>query len=134
MLLKKILGDRFIKLPVREVENLLAPSVLVKVVQSYEGAEVEPTIPVASDYASEPLGSYIEKTLLQDKSKRTSKSGHPYEADSGTLKGKVAFAKKAIGLIAGPDQMTVAAKEVTERLLTFIAEQNPGPWGGQSST
>jgi hypothetical protein len=132
--LKAALGDSFVLLPVREVENLLTASVLVEVVKEYEGDDVELAPAMEADYASEPLGKYIEESLLpQGKSMRTSKSGHPYMAESGTLKGKLDFAKRAIQRIDDSSKMTEDSTKLAETLLDFIAQQNPGPWGGGES-
>ena len=74
------------------------------------------------------LGEFIEEVILQGKSKRRSKSGHPYREESGTAKDKQRFCEYAIGCMTGVGQVSAGAIDLVKRLFAFIASNNPtGP-------
>jgi hypothetical protein len=90
--LLEALGDRLIVLPRRELENLVPPSVWNAVVlgsekrarTAEEDGELSELVfePKWADYASEPIGKYIETTVEPEAKVK-------WAADSGTLSRKV---------------------------------------------
>ncbi|QDU76619.1 hypothetical protein Pan97_36720 [Bremerella volcania] len=120
------LGDRFVRLKVRESENLLTPSVIEAVIRSYEddGIELKPF--KQSDYATRYLGRFIDKHILVDMttSKRYGKLGTSYEDKSGTIKAKVPFCRKALCEINTLNDMSSDAYELASKICDFIAAEN----------
>jgi predicted ATP-dependent endonuclease of OLD family len=117
--LKDKLGDRFVQLPTREIENLLPFDVIRDVVLKFEKSTEKLPDFSARDYKEVYLGEFIETQLLQGKSKR--KGG--YKEDSGTLKSKLQFCHKAIPLIKY-SALPSYSKLVAKKIYDFIATQN----------
>jgi len=115
--LEERLGDRFYCLRCREIENLLSPSVLKKVVNELEKEKVDWKSFSQDDYASQPLGKWLEsgKKVTLNRS---------YAAESGTLKDKVAFAKRAVSQMDSFDDLSEEAKVLTNRIHDFIRSKN----------
>ncbi len=132
--LQEKLGDRFRRLGCREVENLLSPTVIKRVVASYEGVD---DINLAknfeqNDYRDDYLGTFIEDSVLPDnlKSKRQRNAqaiGNKgaYAAESGTLKDKLGFASKAIAAMNSVDDLSMDARKLCEEVTSFIQNHNP---------
>lgn len=118
------LGERFYQLPVREIENLLAPAVISAVVREYEGDSCMLNAFNQSDYASVYLGTFIESHVLATVSKRISKEGRPYADKSGTVRDKVAFCQKALAHIHKADDMSLHAAELANKICDFILDEN----------
>lgn len=113
------LGDRFYRLPCREVENLLTPAVIEGVVRGYEGPAAELNVPAQEDYRDEYLGQFIEERVLGATPRRRS-----YQGESGTLKNKIRFCEKAVALMNGPEALGDDAQALAKALYEFIAGQN----------
>jgi hypothetical protein len=105
---------------VREIENLLPP-VSIRGVLIVHGEE-DANIPAfkQEDYASKPIGTYIDKILLKEKPKREG----GYAADSGTVKDKVNFCDESLAQITRFDQLGAHAQELTRLLYEFIRARN----------
>lgn len=118
--LKEKLGDRFYRLNCREIENLLPPEILKKVIEGYE--KEKPVFPAFShnDYKNELLGNFIDKKILKGKSTRTGK----YAAESGTVSKKSAFCEKALSHIKDFDALSPEAKKLTKLIYEFIRTNN----------
>jgi predicted ATPase len=118
--LEKILGERLIILACREVENLLPYKIIKDVVLEYEK---DPKLVIKdydySKYQDIYLGKFIEETML--KKSFTRKGG--YKGDSGTIKDKVSFCKKALKKITYED-LPESTKEVIQSIYKFILSQN----------
>jgi hypothetical protein len=132
-LLKEKLGeDHVCVLPVREVENLLSAAVLKRVVQDYEGQDVEIPTFTEKDYGSKYMGHFIEDKLLSGRSVRRPKPSSacgPYSANrnpkkSGTIKDKDKFCEKALGHIESLDDLSPNAVAVARHLIKFIRDHN----------
>lgn len=122
------LGDRFVELKCREVENLLSPTVLMKLIESYEGGIDALKEPSWTDYANEYLGTFIESMFsAANPSKRKGKP--PYKAPSGTIKDKSAFAEKALAVLTDWDDLSDEAKRVTTLIVKHIEKHNSRPAG-----
>ena len=116
--LKDVLNERYYCLDCREIENALSPDVLKKVVQGYEGGE-EPLQFKDFDYKAykdKYLGAFIESNI-----EGITRS---YKSQSGTIKDKVNFAKKAVAHINSTEDLSEEALNLTEKLYKFIKEQN----------
>ena len=124
--LGEVLGDRFYKLEVKEVENLLTPEVITAVIQSYEGEGFEVNSFNQTAYSNKFLGRFIDSKVLPDKtkSKRYGKLETCYEDKSGTVKAKGEFCRRAIANIEVFDDMSDEAKKLASSLCNFIIEQN----------
>lgn len=124
--LAEALGDRFLRLRVRESENLLTPAVIEKVIRTYEGDEVELNSFTQSAYATKYLGRFIDAKVLADKtkSKRYRKLETCYEDKSGTVKDKVEFCRRSLRGIESLDDMSNDAVDLAERLAAFIIAEN----------
>jgi hypothetical protein len=118
--LRRALNERFHLLECKEIENLLRSHVLKKVVTSYEKSE--PTFkPVQrKDYATKPLGAFIENELLAGTKTRKGS----YAADNGAVTDKVNFCDKAIVAIGSYDDLCEEAKQIAKKLYDFIAANN----------
>jgi AAA15 family ATPase/GTPase len=119
--LKAELGERFIEIGAREIENLLPAKVLETVVDLYER---QPTLLfegiTQSKYASESLGTYING-LFETKSIAQHRTS--YADDSGTIKDKVAFSRKALGKLTGFDDLPIGAQQLAEQIYKFVTSE-----------
>ncbi|MCQ1536678.1 ATP-binding protein [Methanosarcina sp. KYL-1] len=117
--LGEILGERYYLLNCREVENLLAKDILLKVIKDYEKVETLEVEFEEDDYKNELLGKFIDEKL-GDNRKRKRK----YQADSGTIHDKINFCKKALEHIQQWDDLSEEAKEISKKMHEFISENN----------
>lgn len=120
------LGDRFLRLSVRESENLLSPQVIKQVIQSYEKVEIDLHEFDQAKYADEYLGRFIDNNVLVDKTKsdRFGKLETCFEDKSGTVKDKVGFCRRSLKFIQSDEDMSLQAIELAERLVDFIQAEN----------
>lgn len=122
--LEKILDDRLIILPCREVENLLPYKVIKEVVAEYEAKNPDLKLKDYSydKYQNEYLGTFIESTMLKSNIKR--RSGYREKPPkTGTIKGKLDFCEKALPKIQYED-LPDSTKEIIKNIYQFIYEQN----------
>lgn len=122
--LARVLGDRFVLLNCREVENLLTPETLKAVIRDYGDGDVGVKDFVQEDYRDDYLGDFIETEALNGTSTRSVDTGRSYATESGTIKDKDAFCRKALSHIKSIDDMSLEAKSVCKRIYDFIAENN----------
>jgi predicted ATP-dependent endonuclease of OLD family len=118
--LSEKLGERLIKIPGREIENLLPFTVIKKVILEYEdnsGTTINDFR--FSEYQDEHLGTFINSKVLNNKYSR--KGG--YAADSGTIIAKVEFCKKALDHIIYSD-LDSSVQNVIKQIYDFIIAQN----------
>lgn len=119
--LGEVLGDRFCKLQVKEVENLLSFKIIKEVVLETEGLKPDEEDYKRiddiqeEDYSKKSLGLFIEEKFKPKKS---------YAEESGTIKNKIKFCKIANSKISGFDDLSEEAKELGKRLCSFIKSQN----------
>ncbi|MCD4783445.1 MAG: AAA family ATPase [Candidatus Eremiobacteraeota bacterium] len=123
--LKKNLNDNYYCLKVREIENLLSSQVIIKALKAFKNEDGTGIIlkdfeeSWNESYKTEPLGRFIDSNI-----KTTRKKGeYKYATDSGTLKEKSDFCKKAIEFITY-DNMTDESKDLTEKIYEFIKSCN----------
>ncbi len=119
-ILKERLGKRFYCLKCREIENLLTPEVLKKVIEEYE--KNKPNFPNfrLKDYQNKYLGKFIEEKILDGKKTREGS----YSTESGTISQKGKFCEKAIKHIATFEDLSKQAQELTKLIYEFIKENN----------
>lgn len=140
--LKTYFGDKFYCLEVKEIENVLMPEILKKVVfklndkrirnedKDQDGKLFEKSIFKIDDYKDENIGDFIEKTIDEqiDKEKQNNnlyvyKRFKKY-ANHNTIARKVEFCKYAIEDIKTIYDMSAEAVSLCEKIYTFIAENN----------
>ncbi len=118
--LEKVLGDRFYVFECKEIENLLSPTVLVRVLQEYGEDEAHlSSIQKQEDYKSQNLGAYIERILGDNRKRRGT------YVDGNTISDKVGFCRKAISQIHSWEDLSPEAQQLTEKLFAFI-QSNQG--------
>ncbi len=118
--LQKTLDDRLIVLPCREIENTLPYEIIKAVVLDFEKTP-ERELPdfQYEDYKNGPLGHFIvDKILSGDIVRKGS-----YAEDSGTIKSKVDFCKRAIEKI-NYETLPESTQEVVRRIYEFIIKMN----------
>ncbi len=113
------LEDRFVRLPVREVENLLSPVELQVVLFTYEKTNIQFTESHDS-YKNVYLGKFLDDYF--DQKGRKERRGK-YAAKSGTVSDKKNFCQKAVAGITWKT-MSDEAKEVAHKIYEFIARKN----------
>ncbi|HEK18843.1 MULTISPECIES: AAA family ATPase [unclassified Mucilaginibacter] len=116
--LKDNLGERYYCLEAREIENLLSEQVISKTIEVLESGSGVDTLKISEgNYQKKKLGKYLDDVLINPKRK--------YGDSSGTIKDKLAFAKKATSFINDIADMSEEAKALTEKLYNFIKSNNP---------
>jgi len=117
--LQQFLGDRFYLSECKEIENLISPPVLIRVLKDY-GEDNEHLQKIAleitqEDYKNINIGEYIEKTILGEHKQRkgTYISGN-------TISDKVGFCRKTISQIKSWDDLSPEEQQLTERIYQFI--------------
>lgn len=118
--LKAKLGDRYVCLESREIENLLTPKVIGAIVTQYEGENTELNEFSQDDYKTASLGEFIESKVLKTERKRKAS----YMTESGTITDKVNFCHKAIEEIKSFGDISPEGKELTKKIYSFIQKHN----------
>jgi len=118
--LSEKLGDRYICLDSREIENLLTPAVISAVVKSYEGADTALKTFDQSDYRDAPLGKFIEEKILLGTKQRAGS----YQNKSGTISDKITFCQKALENIRKFEDLSPDAQTLTKKIYEFIESLN----------
>jgi predicted ATP-dependent endonuclease of OLD family len=112
------LGERYYCLECSEIENLLSPEVLVKVIENYEGKSINKTLKQKS-YTNQKLGKFIDKWLKDEKHRKGS-----YASKSGTVTDKLNFCKKAIDWTSSFEDLSHEAQVLTQKIYDFIVSNN----------
>lgn len=125
--LEEKLGEKFYALEAKEIESILTPEVLKKVVLYKEmnnGKVDQKKLKaigfIQEDYKNEGIGKYITEML---KSKEIV-NHRKYNTKSGTIHEKVKFCRIACDNIKGMSDLSKEAKVICEKLYNFIAEAN----------
>jgi len=113
------LGQRYCCLKCKEIENLLPPDVIKKVVNDYEGSNVEFNVFSQEDYKQCSLGEFIEKNAL--KGPRNRKASY---AKDNSLRDKVDFCSRAVREMKSFVELSPEARALTKRFYDFILENN----------
>lgn len=125
--LQAVLGERFHRIDVREVENLLVPSIISAVIRSYESGEVKLQDFSETAYRNNYLGKFIDDRVLVDKTKSKryrASTDSAYADESGTVKNKLRFCQKALSHIKSVSDLSDAARTVAEKLADFVLREN----------
>ncbi len=110
-------SSNFYKLNVLEIENLVIPAVLSRVLAKLENnKQKEIQIPSVNTYAMSKLGKFIDNNV-----KGIEKN---YSSQSGSVKNKLKFAKTVLGELKGIDDLHEDAVNLCERILDFIKVNN----------
>ncbi|MGY8611579.1 AAA family ATPase [Bacillus velezensis] len=121
--LKEVLGERYYCLECKEIENILSPDTIRKVISEYEKINLEHLTMkdfTQEEYKNEHLGNYINSLFPVGTRKRRGS----YGADSGTITNKLGFCKKAIDHINTYDQLSEEAQKLSQILYDFIKAHN----------
>jgi predicted ATP-dependent endonuclease of OLD family len=119
--LKENLKNNYCCLDVKEIENLISLKTLKKVIKEYEKVNTVEDIDFKSNftekgYANRYLGSFIESVL--------NNPSRSYSAQSGTIKDKLAFCKRAIKNTSNVNDLSPEALNLCEKIYNFIKENN----------
>jgi PKD repeat protein len=119
--LKKELGERYLKLPVREIENILSHKSLNDGIKSFPAKSREAKLfdevgNSNKDYKRSKIGDYIDKNIYADIETRYSFS------QSGTITDKLKFAQAVVAKMEYSD-MTQDARDLAKKLHNLILEQ-----------
>ena len=118
--LKQILGDKFYELPVTEIENLLSQETIKQILKKQNPKcidIIEEKFAVERKCKSQKLGSYIDRLFKEKGLKK-------YSAASGTIREKLAFCQTAIEIITDYEMLTAEAKDLVEKIVDFIKDNN----------
>jgi len=116
--LTKRLGERYFCLPGREIENLIKPEMLQRVLAAY--GEAEPPLFTHTSYLKEKLGKYIDDKLGTKRERKGS-----YADRYGVLKNKVSFCEKVVEATRFWEDVSEQAQAIVRRLHEFIDKSNP---------
>lgn len=124
-IIKQSLGDRFVKLPRREIENMLSKDVLLKVLQNQYG-ELSRNLRSfeEKDYAKVYLGEFIENVIIKSKKMKKRKGSYKKKPRSGTISDKNTFCDASILEMSKWDDLSKPAKDLTQRIYEFIVKHN----------
>ncbi|RIJ41836.1 AAA family ATPase [Pontibacter oryzae] len=118
--LKKNLGTRYYCLESREIENTLSSKILKSIVTDYETRKGNKNFSFTKfthdDYKDKSLGKYLNNHIVGRK--------RDYSDDSETINDKLNFAKKAVERIKDLSDLTDDAKNLVERIYSFIKDNN----------
>lgn len=113
------LNDRYYCLKSREIENLLTKEVIQQTLLSLEPnstLDFKNFLDKKTDIIHEPIGRLIQEKVNGLK--------RAYAAESGTIKNKVEFAKKAVEYLKNYDDLSDEAKILSEKIYAFIYKEN----------
>jgi len=118
--LKAKLGEsRFVELKGKEIENLLTPTILKKVLSEYgENVESLPNF-TQKDYYQKPLGDFIEDLFSKTTKKRTGSY-----SDGKSISDKVKFCDRAVKNIETWDDLSKEVQEIVKKIALFVEENN----------
>jgi hypothetical protein len=123
--LKAILGERFLLLPRREIENLLSVDTILHVLEHYEKKEIEPARINYEDYAMVGMGIYLESLFNTEFQKERKAS---YAEASGTVNEKTRFCELVCEKMQNAEykweNLSLEAKVLATRLYKFIEAEN----------
>jgi AAA15 family ATPase/GTPase len=116
--LKQTLGDRYNLLDCNEIENTLSLKTIERVLRKYEKKNTF-TMPIfrkEQPHKDIRIGKFIEERIFGTQS-MTRKGG--YKEDSGTIKNKVDFCKKALENMTHEEISPIALK-LAEKIYNFV--------------
>ncbi|MGB6128160.1 MAG: hypothetical protein WBG30_05365, partial [Psychrilyobacter sp.] len=120
--LESNLKDGFYALEVKEIENLLTPDIIMKLIREKE-KDTDESIAfpefTQEEYSNIGLGEYITNNLLGGVEKHKK-----YKADSGTVADKVNFCNIACRHTKNIEHLSKEAKDICEKLYNFIEKAN----------
>ena len=115
-----LLKDNFYELPVTEIENLITFETLKQILINQNSNKKEEICEVLSNkkqFSNRKLGKFIDELFPAGDIKR-------YAAESGTIKNKLEFCKKAINVMNDYDELSEEAKTLTQKIYEFISNNN----------
>lgn len=117
---KEELDDRYLVLPRREIENMLSAKTVESVVRDFEKNDsIKISEAAYNKNKNGYLGSFIDEKVLKLKGEKR------FATNSGTIKSKVLFCKKAVANTTQFDQIpTETIDELVEKIYNFIHTEN----------
>ncbi|RZK44347.1 MAG: hypothetical protein EOO61_04125 [Hymenobacter sp.] len=113
-------GFEFVVLDVREIENLLTPTVIVEALQKvYKTKKFDVNSLVQEDYISGYLAKYLNESLANLPMSFVGQSGTVHSSK------KRQFAEAAVKAIISWDMLSPEAQVLTKRVFDFIIGHNP---------
>jgi predicted ATP-dependent endonuclease of OLD family len=120
--LKDFLGSRLHVLGSREIENLVSPEILIKIVGEHEkGLENIKKEINHKMYQTKSLGKFIDEEMIINEEKRVIKS---YGTSSGTIRYKDTFLKDSKKYIKTWNDLSEDAQKLTREVYNFIIKSN----------
>jgi AAA15 family ATPase/GTPase len=118
--LRAKLGDRYYLLPCNEIENTLSLKDFERVIKSYEGGFTMPSGINNNKRRSKQIGLFIEEDIFGANGLTISRPGG-YKDDSGTIKQKLAFCRRAINGMT-PEDMSTDAINLAKAVYGFLSD------------
>lgn len=123
--LKEILREeQYICLEAKEIENLLSPNTIRKIIEEVEGLDENSDFKIKkfkdNNYRNKGLGKYIEEILLKDKQNKK----WIWKNSSGGINYKNKFCESALNYLESYDDLTDETKLITEKIYNFIKQNN----------
>ncbi|MEO7216319.1 AAA family ATPase [Mucilaginibacter sp.] len=117
--LKEKLRERYYCLAAREIENTLSITVLKNTIRDIENnpnIEFKAEFDNQNKYTEKKIGTYLDSHIIA-----ATKS---YADQSGTVKDKLNFAKKAVSHVKKIEDLSSEALDLAEKLYEFIKKNN----------
>lgn len=125
-LLSSQLGNNYFRLQVREIENLIAPSTIIRLLDHYkkkESEEFKIDIEIKQeDYANVPFGKFISTYINSGQIKKICTPATP--KTTPVLYNKADFALTATGFMNSWDELSADAQALAIKVYEFIKSNN----------
>lgn len=126
--LKSELGDRFIEIPCREIENLISPKILHKTACELLGVE-ERNVPMEytqKDYTKGYMGTFLNKVYNSNLGKGTTNkvTFTDKKLKPGTINNKLGFCKTATNKMTTFEDLSVDAQKLVKDIYQFVMDNN----------
>ncbi|MCD4785357.1 MAG: AAA family ATPase [Candidatus Eremiobacteraeota bacterium] len=126
--LKEYLGDRYHRLKVNEIENLLPKEAILQVIGEYEGNDISIKVKQFDfkKYEKTPICEFIEKDIFKANGIEMKRKGGYTQKKYKTLKNKGGFCRKAIEALKkiAYHKMTKKSKTLVKKIYEFIKKNN----------
>ena len=117
--LKKNLGNRYIKLDCKEIENILSLNTIERVLRIYENnsSYVMPKFKVTHPHKNYGIGKFIEEKMFNKGNPMRRKH---YKTKSGSINDKVTFCERVIENLTY-EEMSIMARNLAKKLYDFVS-------------
>jgi hypothetical protein len=121
--IKKQLDTRYEVLRCNEIENLLSPNAIAKILKVWLGAEIKPEFFNAKELQDRRLGAYIDE-VLENRRLSLNHRKKGFASSTGTLNDKEKFCSIAMKEITELTDFISYGAILAEKLSNFIGETN----------